>query len=113
MSTLVFVDQEISTQADGAQSPRVPVTFPEDTYEAIRIARMAVHVLSAMSPGLSTSIVKVAAMSDSAFRKRFRSSYESSSSSSSPDLPLQKRYRGERKPRKGQNLIKTEPKREA
>ncbi|GJT25065.1 hypothetical protein Tco_0895002 [Tanacetum coccineum] len=29
---------EISTQADGAQSPRVPVTLPEDPYEAIRQA---------------------------------------------------------------------------
>nr|GEZ84850.1 hypothetical protein [Tanacetum cinerariifolium] len=34
------------------------------------------------------------AMSDSAFYKRFRSSYESSPSSSPPDLPLRKRYRG-------------------
>ncbi|GJR49954.1 zinc finger, CCHC-type containing protein [Tanacetum coccineum] len=38
MSTPVFVDPEISTQADGAQSPRVPVPFPEDPYEAIRQA---------------------------------------------------------------------------
>ncbi|GJT46482.1 hypothetical protein Tco_0955197, partial [Tanacetum coccineum] len=38
MSTPVFVDLEISTQADGAQSPRVPVPFPEDPYEAIRQA---------------------------------------------------------------------------
>nr|GEV57635.1 hypothetical protein [Tanacetum cinerariifolium] len=36
MSTSVFVDLEISTQADGAQSSRVPVPFPEDPYEAIR-----------------------------------------------------------------------------
>ncbi|GKE16374.1 hypothetical protein Tco_1423951, partial [Tanacetum coccineum] len=34
----VFVDPEISTQADGAQSPRVPVPFPEDPYKAIRQA---------------------------------------------------------------------------
>ncbi|GJU45279.1 hypothetical protein Tco_1202545 [Tanacetum coccineum] len=140
MSTLVFVDPEISTQADGAQSPRVPVPFPKDPYEAIRhaylvetdtpesphtvasptplpdstppmryakdsvdsdtfgvrstpsdstaplspdhllthashtlvpilrrTARMAVHVLPAMSPNLSASIAEVAAMSDSAF----------------------------------------------
>ncbi|GKE44541.1 hypothetical protein Tco_1471825 [Tanacetum coccineum] len=33
-------------------------------------------------------------MSDSAFRKRFRSSYESSPSSSPPDIPLRKRYQG-------------------
>ncbi|GJZ73417.1 hypothetical protein Tco_0637563 [Tanacetum coccineum] len=34
----VFVDPEISTQADGAQSPQVRVPFPEDLYEAIRQA---------------------------------------------------------------------------
>ncbi|GKE22892.1 hypothetical protein Tco_1434404 [Tanacetum coccineum] len=38
MSTLVFVDPEISTQADGAQSSRVPVPLPKDPYEAIRQA---------------------------------------------------------------------------
>ncbi|GKB86935.1 hypothetical protein Tco_0959207 [Tanacetum coccineum] len=38
MSTPVFVDPEISTQADGAQSSRVPVPLPEDPYEAIRQA---------------------------------------------------------------------------
>nr|GFA46065.1 hypothetical protein [Tanacetum cinerariifolium] len=147
MSTLVFLDPEISTQADEAQSPRVPVTFPKDPYDAIRQAylvetdtkfepfedpvktetpesphnvasptslpdctspirhakeskdsdtttRMAVRVLIAMSPGLSASIAEVAAISDSTFRKRFRSSYESSPSSSTLDLPLQKRSWG-------------------
>nr|GEU45151.1 hypothetical protein [Tanacetum cinerariifolium] len=59
-----------------------------------RTACMAVCVPSAMSPGFSTSIAEVAAMSDSAFRKRFGSSYESSPSVSPPDLPLRKRYRG-------------------
>ncbi|GJT43925.1 reverse transcriptase domain-containing protein [Tanacetum coccineum] len=38
MSTPMFVDPDISTQADGAQSPRVPVPFAEDPYEAIRQA---------------------------------------------------------------------------
>ncbi|GJR60077.1 hypothetical protein Tco_1502239 [Tanacetum coccineum] len=38
MSTLVFVDPESSTQADGAQSSRVPAPFPKDPYEAIRQA---------------------------------------------------------------------------
>nr|GEU94757.1 hypothetical protein [Tanacetum cinerariifolium] len=36
MSTPMFVDPESSTQADGAQSSRVLVPFPEDPYEAIR-----------------------------------------------------------------------------
>ncbi|GKE26899.1 hypothetical protein Tco_1442283 [Tanacetum coccineum] len=38
MSTLMFVNPESSTQADGAQSSRVPVPLPEDPYEAIRQA---------------------------------------------------------------------------
>nr|GFA18627.1 hypothetical protein [Tanacetum cinerariifolium]GFA22203.1 hypothetical protein [Tanacetum cinerariifolium] len=123
MSTLVFVDPESSTQADRTQSSRVPIPLPEDPYEAIRqaylvrtdtesepfedhplthttpdlvpilrrTARMAVRVLPVMSPGLSGGMAKVAAMSDSAFCKRFRSSYDSSSS---PTLPVRKRYRG-------------------
>nr|GEZ30159.1 hypothetical protein [Tanacetum cinerariifolium] len=38
MCTLVFVDLKSSTQADGAQSSRVPVPLPKDPYEAIRQA---------------------------------------------------------------------------
>nr|GEX81770.1 hypothetical protein [Tanacetum cinerariifolium] len=56
-----------------------------------RTARISVRVPPVMSPSLSASITKVAAMPDSAFRKRFRSSYDSSPS---PTLPVQKRYRG-------------------
>ncbi|GJV44443.1 hypothetical protein Tco_1428979 [Tanacetum coccineum] len=47
-----------------------------------------------MSSGLSASLAEVAAMSESALRKRFRSSCESSPSVSPPDLPMRKRYRG-------------------
>nr|GEY03287.1 hypothetical protein [Tanacetum cinerariifolium] len=56
-----------------------------------RTAHMAVRVSPVMSPGLSAGIAEVAAMSDSAFRKGFRSSYDSLPS---PTLPVQKRYRG-------------------
>ncbi|GKD47485.1 hypothetical protein Tco_1272130 [Tanacetum coccineum] len=38
MSTPVFLDPKSSTQADGAQSSRVPVPLLEDPYEAIRQA---------------------------------------------------------------------------
>ncbi|GJW15201.1 hypothetical protein Tco_0019334 [Tanacetum coccineum] len=55
---------------------------------------MAVGVPYAMSSGLSAGMAKVAAMSESAFRKRFQSSYESLPSVSPPDLPSQKHYRG-------------------
>ncbi|GJT93176.1 hypothetical protein Tco_1082021 [Tanacetum coccineum] len=143
MSTPAFVDPKGFTQADGAQSSRVPVPLSEDPYEAIRqayldgtdiesepfkdpvetetpespltvapptslpesppptlvpilcrTARMAVRVPPAMSSGLFASMAEVAAMSEFAFRKRFRSSYESSPSLSPPDLPLRKHYRG-------------------
>ncbi|GKC96901.1 hypothetical protein Tco_1162343 [Tanacetum coccineum] len=143
MSTLMFVDPESSTQADGAQSSRVPVQLHEDPYEAIRQAyldgtktesepfedpidtetlesplaitppiplskstppilvpilrrtiRMAVRVPLVMSSRLSASMEGVAAMSESALHKRFRSSYESSPSVSPPDLSSQKHYRG-------------------
>ncbi|GJZ58448.1 hypothetical protein Tco_0613942, partial [Tanacetum coccineum] len=59
-----------------------------------RTARMAVRIPHAMSSSLSASMVEVATMSESAFRKRFRSFYESSPSVSPPDLPSRKRYRG-------------------
>ncbi|GJT91672.1 hypothetical protein Tco_1080517 [Tanacetum coccineum] len=55
---------------------------------------MVVRVPPTMSSGFSASMVEVAAMSESTFRKRFRSSYESSPSLSPPDLPSRKRYRG-------------------
>ncbi|GJY48625.1 hypothetical protein Tco_0438581 [Tanacetum coccineum] len=87
-----------STPSDSTApfSPDHPLTHASPTVVPIlcRTARMAVRVLPAMSPGLSASIAEVAAMSDSAFRKRFRSSYESSPSSLPPDLSSQKRYRG-------------------
>nr|GEW83231.1 hypothetical protein [Tanacetum cinerariifolium] len=55
------------------------------------VAGMAVRVLHVMSPSLSASMAEVAAMSDSAFRKRFRSSYDSLPSLT---LLVKKRYRG-------------------
>nr|GFC10093.1 hypothetical protein [Tanacetum cinerariifolium] len=56
-----------------------------------RTARISVRIPPVMSPSLSASITKVAAMPDSAILKRFRSSYDSSPS---PTLPVRKRYKG-------------------
>ncbi|GKE49862.1 hypothetical protein Tco_1481120 [Tanacetum coccineum] len=77
-------------------SPDHPLTHTTPTLVLVlrRTARMAVRVPPVMSSGLSASMAEVAAMSDSAFCKRIRSSYKSSPSSSPPDLPLRKRYRG-------------------
>ncbi|GKE88573.1 hypothetical protein Tco_1566048, partial [Tanacetum coccineum] len=150
MSTPVFVDPEISTQADRAQSSQSepieapesphtvasPTSLPDSTPPICHVeesegsdtsgarstssdstvplspdhplthttftlvpvirwtARMAVRVPPAMSPGLSASVAEVAAMSDLAFRKRFRPSYESSPSSSQSYLLSRKRYWG-------------------
>ncbi|GJY76530.1 hypothetical protein Tco_0481646 [Tanacetum coccineum] len=87
-----------STSSDSTAplSPDHPLNHTTPTLVPIlrRTTRMAVCVPPAMSPGLSASIAEVAAMSDLAFCKRFRSFYESSPSSSPPDLPSRKRYRG-------------------
>ncbi|GKD73517.1 hypothetical protein Tco_1331799, partial [Tanacetum coccineum] len=63
-----------------------PTSLPDSTPPTLvlilrRTACMAVRVPPAVTTSLSASIAEVAAMSDSAFRKRFRSSYESSPSS--------------------------------
>ncbi|GKE93428.1 hypothetical protein Tco_1574523, partial [Tanacetum coccineum] len=72
-----------------------PLTHASPTLVPIlrNTACMAVRVPLAMSPSLSANIVEVEAMSNLAFHKRFRSSYESLPSSSPPDLPPRKRYR--------------------
>ncbi|GKE18077.1 hypothetical protein Tco_1425654, partial [Tanacetum coccineum] len=101
MSTPMFVDPDISTQADGAQSSRVLVPLLGDPYEAIRQAYL--DGTDTQSEPFEDPVKietpeslpdKVAAMSESAFRKRFRSFYESLPSSSPPDLPSRKRYLG-------------------
>ncbi|GKA83113.1 hypothetical protein Tco_0789861 [Tanacetum coccineum] len=40
MSTPAYVDSETITQADGAQSSRVPVPLPDDPYVAVRQAQL-------------------------------------------------------------------------
>nr|GEY52754.1 hypothetical protein [Tanacetum cinerariifolium] len=61
-----------------------------------RTAHMVVHTQPAMSPGLSARVTKLMTLSLSSFRKRYKSSYETPSSSlaSSLTLPVRKRYRG-------------------
>ncbi|GJU41138.1 hypothetical protein Tco_1194095, partial [Tanacetum coccineum] len=59
-----------------------------------RITRVTVRVQPAMSPGLSARVPHAMALSYSAFRKRYRSSYETPSPSPSSTLPIRKRYRG-------------------
>ncbi|GJW82884.1 hypothetical protein Tco_0156029 [Tanacetum coccineum] len=53
---------------------------------------MVVRTQPTLSPGMSARIAEAAALSPSSYRKRYRSSYETSSSS--PTLLVRKRYQG-------------------
>ncbi|GKC77294.1 hypothetical protein Tco_1128068 [Tanacetum coccineum] len=59
---------------------------------------MAVRTQPTLSPSISVRVTEVMALSPSSFCKRYRSFYETPSSStspaSSPTLPIWKRYRG-------------------
>nr|GEW76255.1 hypothetical protein [Tanacetum cinerariifolium] len=85
----------ISTSSDSTAplSPDHPLTHITPVLVPIicRTAHIAVRVPPVISPGLSAGIAEVAAMSDSEFRKRFRSSYDSLPS---PTLLVRKTYRG-------------------
>nr|GEZ38685.1 hypothetical protein [Tanacetum cinerariifolium] len=89
----MFGARSTSSDPTAPLSPNHPLTHTTPILVLIlrRTARMAVRVWPAMSPGLSPGIAKVEGMSDSAFCKRFRSSYHSSPSLT---LPVWKRYRG-------------------
>nr|GEV08703.1 hypothetical protein [Tanacetum cinerariifolium] len=88
-----FGARSMSSNSIAPLSPDHPLTHTTPVLVLIlrRTARMAVRVPPVMSPSLSAGMSEVAAMSDSVFRKRFRSSYDSSPS---PTLPVRKRHRG-------------------
>ncbi|GJW13614.1 hypothetical protein Tco_0017747 [Tanacetum coccineum] len=100
MSTLAYVDSESITLVDGAQSSRVLVPLPDDPYVVVLEYPLWVRSLRllsrqpAMSPGHSARVAEAMALLDSTFRKRYRSSYETPSPSSSLTLLVRKRYRG-------------------
>ncbi|GJV93035.1 reverse transcriptase domain-containing protein [Tanacetum coccineum] len=81
-------------------SPDHPLTRTSPTHTPTRAsfhrrtARMTVCAQPVMSLGHSTRVTEAMAFSDLAFRKRYRSSYETPLSSSSLALPVRKRYRG-------------------
>ncbi|GJW05013.1 hypothetical protein Tco_1563869 [Tanacetum coccineum] len=110
MSTLTYVESETITQADGAQSSRVLVLLHNDPYVAVRKAQLVDKytesepedaLLEAEESLLLGSRVplmgeefEASKPSDSAFRKRYRSSYETPSPSPSLTLLVWKMYRG-------------------
>ncbi|GKB62431.1 hypothetical protein Tco_0918617, partial [Tanacetum coccineum] len=91
-----FVDPEISTQADKAQSPRVPVPFFEDPYEAIRQS----YLVETETPKLPHTVASPTSLPDSTLPTRHakdsvdsdtfgaRSTPSDSTALLSPDHPL-------------------------
>nr|GEU92645.1 hypothetical protein [Tanacetum cinerariifolium] len=108
-------DLGLKTEANGAQSSRVPVPLPDDPYVAVRHAHLVdtdtesdpeeassevdeSHPLGSRVPLMGkefeASEPSGSYFSPSSFRKRYRSSYKTPSPSSSLTLSVQKRYRG-------------------
>ncbi|GKA23401.1 hypothetical protein Tco_0709363 [Tanacetum coccineum] len=90
-----------SSDSTAPLSPDHPLTQTSPTPTPTRVSfhrrttRMVVRTQSTLPPGMSARIAEAATLSPSSFYKRYRSSYEiPSPSSSSPTLPIRKRYRG-------------------
>ncbi|GJZ47448.1 hypothetical protein Tco_0601280, partial [Tanacetum coccineum] len=99
MSTPVFVDPKSSTQADGAQSSRVPIPLPKDPYEAIRQAYLVetdtksepfedLGTESPESPHIVVSHVGHVEESESSKTSGVGSTSSDSTTPLSPDHPL-------------------------
>ncbi|GKC46771.1 hypothetical protein Tco_1064493, partial [Tanacetum coccineum] len=90
----------VSSDSTTPLSPNHPLTHASPTPTPTRVsfhhrtARMAVRTQPTLSPGMSVRIAEASALSPSSFRKRYRSSYETPSPSSSPTLLVRKRYWG-------------------
>nr|GEY44370.1 hypothetical protein [Tanacetum cinerariifolium] len=89
-----------SSDSTTLMSPDHPLTQASPTPTPTRVsfhrrtACMVMRTYPTLSPGMSARIAEASALSLSSFCKRYRSSYETSSSSSPPALPIRKRYRG-------------------
>ncbi|GJY25431.1 hypothetical protein Tco_0400157 [Tanacetum coccineum] len=92
LSTLL--DSTIPFSPDHSLTHVSPTPTPTRVSFPYRTARMVVRTQQNLSPGMSARIAEAVALSLSSFRKRYRSSYDTSSPSSSLTLPVQKRYRG-------------------
>ncbi|GJR65060.1 hypothetical protein Tco_0011125 [Tanacetum coccineum] len=88
----------VSSDSTAPLSPDHPLTHVSPTPTPTRVSfhrrtvRMAVRTQPTLSPGMSARIAEAAALSPSSFRKRYRSSYETPSSS--PTVLVWKIYKG-------------------
>ncbi|GKF89598.1 hypothetical protein Tco_0263561, partial [Tanacetum coccineum] len=90
----------VSLDSTAPLSPDHPLTIVSPTPTPTRVSfhrrttRMVVRTQPTLSLGMSARIEEAVALSPSSFCKRYRSSYETPSPSSSPTLLVRKRYRG-------------------
>ncbi|GKB56914.1 hypothetical protein Tco_0913100, partial [Tanacetum coccineum] len=95
-----FDARSTSSDSTAPLSPDHPLTrtLPTPTPTRVsfhcRTARMTVRAQPVVSPGHSARVAEAMDLSDSALHKRYRSSYETSSASSSLALLVRKRYQG-------------------
>nr|GFA85919.1 hypothetical protein [Tanacetum cinerariifolium] len=87
-------DSTTSLSPDHLLTRVSPTPTPTRALFHHRTTRMTVHAQPAMSPGHSARVTKAMTLSDLAFRKRYRSSYETPSPSPPSTLLVRKRYRG-------------------
>ncbi|GJX89378.1 hypothetical protein Tco_0341392 [Tanacetum coccineum] len=109
MSTPAYVDLETITLVKGAQSSRVPIPLPDDPYVAVRQVQLVdtesepeeapsvAEELQSLGSRVPPMGEEFKAFEPSEFRITGLgriSSYETPSPSSSPTIPVRKRYRG-------------------
>ncbi|GKD56508.1 hypothetical protein Tco_1289895, partial [Tanacetum coccineum] len=86
------LDSTVPLSPDHPLAQASPTPTPTRVSFHRRTARMAVRTQPTLSSGMSARIAKGPALSPSSFRKKYRSSYETPSPSST--LPVPKRYKG-------------------
>ncbi|GJZ98602.1 hypothetical protein Tco_0671055 [Tanacetum coccineum] len=86
------LDSTVPLSPDHPLAQASPTPTPTRVSFHCRTARMAVRTQPTQSPGMLARIAKGPALSPSSFRKKYRSSYETPSPSST--LPVPKRYKG-------------------
>ncbi|GJS94790.1 hypothetical protein Tco_0801758 [Tanacetum coccineum] len=98
-SSPALTDTKTIPFASRARGSPIPTSFPDDPYMLVRQAYLPTAVDTESEPFEDLSkVTEVGELSPSSFRKRYKSSYETPSSSSSlassPTLPSQTRYLG-------------------
>nr|GEV92652.1 hypothetical protein [Tanacetum cinerariifolium] len=83
---------------DHPLTQKSPTPTPSQASYYSSTARMTVRTQPTLSPGYSAKLTEAMTLSPLSFHKRYKSSYETPSSSaspaSSPTLPIRKRYQG-------------------